>query len=67
MPNDAGRYDGVLDFGPEGVPPNTESADEIGLPPQTVALEKQLGLKLIKQKATADTLVIDPIEKLSAN
>jgi hypothetical protein len=46
----AGSYDGVLDFRPEGVPPNTESADEIGLPPQTLALEKQLGLKLVKQK-----------------
>jgi uncharacterized protein (TIGR03435 family) len=63
----AGRYDAVLDFGSDGVPPTTESSDEIGLPPTTVALEKQLGLKLVKQKASIDTLVIDHMEKLSAN
>ena len=63
----AGRYDAVLDFGPDGVPPNAESSDEIGLPPTTVALEKQLGLKLAKQNASVDILVIDHIEKLSDN
>jgi uncharacterized protein (TIGR03435 family) len=63
----AGRYDAVLDFGPDGLPPNAESSDEIGLPPTTVALEKQLGLKLARQNAPVDTLVIDHIEKLSDN
>jgi bla regulator protein blaR1 len=62
-----GRYDAVLDFGPDGVPSNAESSDEIGLPPLTVALEKQLGLKLVKQNAPIDILVIDHIERLSEN
>lgn len=55
----AGRYDAVLDFGPEGVSANAESSDEIGLPPTAIALEKQLGLKMIKQNAQVDALVID--------
>jgi uncharacterized protein (TIGR03435 family) len=63
----AGRYDAVLDFGPDGVPAKAESSDEIGLPPTTIALEKQLGLKLVKENAQVDTLVIDHIEKLSGN
>ena len=63
----AGRYDAVLDFGPDGVPPNAGSPDEIGLPPLPGALEKQLGLKLVKQNGPADTFVIDHIERLSAN
>jgi uncharacterized protein (TIGR03435 family) len=63
----AGRYDAVLDFGPDGVPPNAESSDEIGLPPMIGALEKQLGLKLVKQNAPSDALVVDHIEKLSEN
>lgn len=63
----AGRYDAVLDFGPDDVPANTESSDEIGLPPTAIALEKQLGLKLVKQNAQVDSLVIDHIEKLSQN
>ena len=64
----AGRYDAVLDFGPDEVPPaNSGSSDEIGLPPTAAALEKQLGLKLVKQHAPTDTLVIDRIEKLLQN
>lgn len=62
-----GHYDAVLDSGPDGVAPNAETSDEIGLPPTTVALEKQLGLKLAKQNAPIDSLVIDHIEKLSDN
>jgi uncharacterized protein (TIGR03435 family) len=63
----SGRYDAVLDFGPDEVPASAESPDEIGLPPPTVAVEKQLGLKLTKQNAEVDALVIDRIEKLSGN
>jgi bla regulator protein blaR1 len=63
----AGRYDAVLDFGPDDVPLNAQSSDEIGLAPMTDALQKQLGLKLVKQNAAIDILVIDHIEKLSEN
>jgi uncharacterized protein (TIGR03435 family) len=63
----AGRYDAVLDFGPDDVRPNADSPDAIGLPPLPGALEKQLGLKLVKQNAQVDTFVIDHIERLSEN
>jgi uncharacterized protein (TIGR03435 family) len=63
----AGRYDAVLDFGPDGVPSSPETSDATGLPPMTGALEKQLGLKLVKRNAPVDTLVIDHIEMLSEN
>jgi uncharacterized protein (TIGR03435 family) len=62
-----GRYDAVLDFGPDGVPTNADSSDEVSLPQLPVALEKQLGLKLIKQNAPVDTLVVDHIGALSEN
>lgn len=63
----AGRYDAVVDFGSDEVRPNTESSEAIGLPPLPGALEKQVGLKLVKQNAPADTLVVDHIERLSEN
>jgi len=63
----AGRYDTVLDFGPDSAEPNADSAGTIGLPPLPGALEKQVGLKLVKQNAPVDSFVIDHIEKLSAN
>ncbi len=63
----AGRYDAVLDFGSDDVSANADSSDAIGLPPLPGALEKQLGLKLVKQNGPSDTLVIDHIERLSAN
>jgi uncharacterized protein (TIGR03435 family) len=62
-----GRYDAVLDFGPNGVPENPDTSDEIGLPPLPAALEKQLGLKLVKQNAQVDYFVIDHIGTLSEN
>jgi uncharacterized protein (TIGR03435 family) len=62
-----GRYDAVLDFGPEGVPLNSDSSDEIGLSPLSVALEKQLGLKLVKQNAQVEVFVVDHISLLSEN
>ena len=61
----AGHYDAVLDFGSEGIQEKGEFSDEIGLPPVRIAVEKQLGLRLAKQSAPLDTLVIDHIEKLS--
>lgn len=63
----AGRYDAVLDFGPDSAEPNADSSEMIGLPPLPGALEKQVGLKLVKQNAPVDTFVIDHIEKLSEN
>lgn len=62
-----GRFDAVVDFGPDEIPLNANSSDEFYLPPLRVALEKQLGLKLIKQKAQVDTLEIDRIGELSEN
>jgi uncharacterized protein (TIGR03435 family) len=62
-----GRYDSVLDFGPNTIPPNTDPSDEIGLPLMPVALEKQLGLKLDKQNALVDVFVMDHIGTLSEN
>lgn len=63
----AGRYDAVLDFGPESLPTNADSSEPIGLPPLPGALEKQVGLKLVKQNAQVDALVIDHIERPSEN
>jgi uncharacterized protein (TIGR03435 family) len=62
-----GSYDAVRDFGPDSVSPNADSSDEIGLPPFTVALQKQLGLKLVRQNATVDIFVIDHIGTRSEN
>jgi uncharacterized protein (TIGR03435 family) len=63
----AGRYDAVLDFGPDDAPANSDSSEAIGLPPLPGALEKQVGLKLVKQNAQVDTFMIDHIEMLSEN
>jgi uncharacterized protein (TIGR03435 family) len=63
-----GRYDAVLDFGPDQAPPNANSSsDEIGLPPLPAALEKQLGLKLVKKNALVEVFVVDHIGALSEN
>ncbi len=62
-----GRYDAVLDYVPYGASPSANSSDEIGLPPLPAALEKQLGLKLVKQNAQVDAFVIDHIGALSEN
>jgi uncharacterized protein (TIGR03435 family) len=61
------HYDAVLDFGPNGLPQNPDTSDEIGLPVLPSALEKQLGLKLVKQNAQVDFFVIDHIGALSEN
>jgi len=62
-----GRYDAVLDFGLDSVEPNADSSETTGLPPLPGALEKQVGLKLVKQNAQIDSFVIDHIERLSGN
>jgi uncharacterized protein (TIGR03435 family) len=62
-----GRYDAVLDFGSDDVSANSDSSDEIGLPPLAGAMEKQAGLKLVKQDGQVETFLIDHIEKLSGN
>jgi uncharacterized protein (TIGR03435 family) len=63
----AGRYDAVVDFGPDSAEPNADSPEALGLPPLPGALQEQVGLKLVKQNAKVDTFVIDHIEKLSEN
>jgi uncharacterized protein (TIGR03435 family) len=63
-----GRYDAVLDFAAGAMPPTADSTtDEIGLPRLPAAIEKQLGLKLVKQKARVDVFVIDHIGTLTEN
>ena len=62
-----GHFDAVLDFGPNGIPQNPDTSDELGLPALPDALQKQLGLKLDKQKAQVDVFVIDHIGTLSEN
>jgi uncharacterized protein (TIGR03435 family) len=62
-----GRFDAVLDYGPNTMQQNIDPANEIGLPLLPVALEKQLGLKLTKQNAQVDVFVMDHIGTLSEN
>jgi uncharacterized protein (TIGR03435 family) len=61
-----GHYDGFLDYGPESLPPDTDLAAEVGSQ-VSIALQNQLGLKLVKQNATVDYFEIDHIEKPSDN
>lgn len=63
----SGQYDAVLDFADDSIPPTNNSSDDIGLPPLPLALEKQLGLTLVKQSAQIDAFVIDHIGPLSEN
>ena len=62
-----GRYDAVVDFGPDSAEQNAESSEAIGLPPLPGALEAQVGLKLVRQKSPVDAFVIDHIGQLSEN
>jgi uncharacterized protein (TIGR03435 family) len=61
-----GHYDGFLDYGPGILPPDVDPAAEVGLP-ISAALEKQFGMKLVKQNATVDFFEIDHIEKPTEN
>jgi uncharacterized protein (TIGR03435 family) len=69
-----GRYDFTLNWTPDDsqfggmgakVPPPTDSAD--ALPNLYTAIQEQLGLKLEATRAPADVMVIDHVEKPSAN
>jgi uncharacterized protein (TIGR03435 family) len=69
-----GRFDFTLNWTPDDsqfagmgvpVPPPTDSADA---PPNLyTAIQEQIGLKLEATKAPADVMVIDQVEKPSAN
>jgi uncharacterized protein (TIGR03435 family) len=48
-----------------GAPPPSEAAD--APPPLYTAIQEQIGLKLEATKAPADVMVIDHVEKPSAN
>ncbi len=66
-----GRYDFVLKWAPDdsqfgGHPPGAVQADS-SLPNLSTAIQEQLGLKLEVVKAPVDVLVIDHVEKPSAN
>jgi len=62
-----GRYDAVVNFGPDSTEADRDSSETIGLPPLPGALEAQVGLKLVRQKGEVDTLVIDHIGQPSEN
>jgi uncharacterized protein (TIGR03435 family) len=62
----SGHYDAVLDFGPSVLPPNIDPTTEVGVPVDA-GVEKQLGLKLVKQNAKVNSFVIDHIEMPSEN
>jgi uncharacterized protein (TIGR03435 family) len=69
----ATRYDFVLKWTPDGAQPQagggtTATADNLDAPPDLfTAFQQQLGLKLESTKAPVDVLVIDRVEKPSAN
>jgi uncharacterized protein (TIGR03435 family) len=70
----AGRYDFTLKWTPDDsqfsgmgakIPPPTDNADA---PPNLyTAIQEQIGLKLDATKGAAEVLVIDKVEKPSAN
>jgi uncharacterized protein (TIGR03435 family) len=69
-----GKYDFTLKFTPDasqmtgfgGAPP--PPPDNVEAPPDIfAAFQQQLGLKLESTKAPADVIVIDKVEKPSAN
>jgi|SRR5579871_5028411 len=70
------KYDFVLTFTPDGAQtagfggpaPNAPAAENLDAAPDLfTALQQQLGLKLESTKAPVDVLVIDKVEKPSAN
>ena len=65
-----GRVDFLLEFVPERVgqsQPGTDVAPEISGPTLQQALREQLGIKLQSAKAALDVLVLDHVERPSAN
>jgi uncharacterized protein (TIGR03435 family) len=63
----SGRYDAVIDFTFDDLQENPDSSVGNDFQPLPIALEKQLGLKLVKQNAPVDVFVIDHIGALSEN
>ena len=71
----AGSYDFTLNWTPDesqfagmGVKVPPPAADNAAAPPDLfTAIEEQMGLKLVATKAMVDILVIDHVEKPSAN
>jgi len=62
-----GHYDAVLDFAPP-MPPRADAVDDaVGAPQLPTAIEKQLGVKLVKQRAQVDVFVIDHVEPPTEN
>jgi uncharacterized protein (TIGR03435 family) len=59
-----GQWDFELKWAPEDASLSGEGGDE---PPLLVALQQQLGLKLVPNKAMVEVLVIDHVEKPSEN
>lgn len=64
-----GKYDFVLDWAAPhpAMPESDTAAAESDAPPLSIALEQQLGLKLVKTKGPAEFVVIDHIELPSPN
>jgi uncharacterized protein (TIGR03435 family) len=62
-----GRYDAVLDFTFDDLQENPGSSAGNDLQPLPIALERQLGLKLVKQTAPVDVFVVDHIGALEEN
>jgi uncharacterized protein (TIGR03435 family) len=58
-----GEYDYKLAWLGPNAPPGFES----DLPSLSIAVQEQLGLKLVQQKAPIEMLVIDSVEKPSEN
>lgn len=60
---------GVPPGGPAGAPPGAGSAGDpdAGGPSVFTAIEEQLGLKLVSEKAPVDVIVIDHVDKPSEN
>jgi uncharacterized protein (TIGR03435 family) len=66
-----GKFDIVLEFAPDDTTPEAGAAVLSGassdMPGLLTAIEQQLGLKLVSAKGPRDFMVIDHIEKPSAN
>jgi uncharacterized protein (TIGR03435 family) len=62
----AGVFDFSLEFAGSMLPTNLANPDGVGNggPTLSVALEKQLGLRLVKTNASLDVLVIDHVDKV---
>jgi uncharacterized protein (TIGR03435 family) len=60
-----GRFNLRLTWTPDGLATATENPN--GLPDFFTAIQEQLGLKLVSTKAAVDVIVIDHVERPSAN